>query len=111
MPANVCNTDFLPNECKGIVDRRSKIKIKNGDISFSFLTEQDMLDKKMGCIEAVSRGSAMPGYVACVDYKSPGWKALGDEEKKLSNTLVLVGKGLVFDTGGVNLKGAPRGMR
>ena len=74
LPTNVCNTDFLLGEMRAIAERwEAKVQAKGGEMSFHSLTEADMLAKGMGCIEAVARGSAMPGYVGCIDYKSPAY--------------------------------------
>lgn len=51
---------------------------------------------KMGGLLAVNKGSFAPPRFSILEYKHP--------EAKNTKPVVLVGKGVVFDTGGVNLK-------
>ncbi len=88
-PANVCNTDYLLNEAK-------KLAEKNNNVTLHYLDEKKMYELGMGCITAVGQGSKMPSYIACMEY-------YGAEDKS-QKPIVLVGKGLVYDTGGLCLK-------
>jgi leucyl aminopeptidase len=65
------------------------------NIKIKVLDEQDMLDKNMGAIYGVGRGSQRPPRMMVVEYMN------GD---KGDAPVVLVGKGITFDTGGISLK-------
>lgn len=56
---------------------------------------QELLDEKMGLFHAVGRAAVSEPRLVAVHYE-------GDAESK--ETLALVGKGVTFDTGGLNLK-------
>ncbi len=88
LPANICTTDYLLNEAKKLTDAHNKC-------SLHYIGEDQMLKLGMGCITAVGQGSKMPTYIACMEYYG------GNKDDK---PIVLVGKGLVFDTGGICLK-------
>lgn len=87
-PANICSTDYLLNEAKKLMET-------NDNCSLHYISEDEMHKLGMGCITAVGRGSNMPTYIACMEYNA------GNEKDK---PIVLVGKGLVYDTGGLCLK-------
>ncbi len=63
------------------------------------LSKTDMLRLKMGGILGVNSGSAQPPKMVILEYKT----AIRNP------TLLLVGKGLTFDSGGISLK-PPKGM-
>ncbi|WP_395947286.1 leucyl aminopeptidase [Caedibacter taeniospiralis] len=88
LPANICSTDYLLNEAK-------KLVTTSDHCSLHYIGEEEMLKLGMGCISAVGRGSPMPSYIACMEYRGG---------KKEDQPIVLVGKGLVFDSGGLCLK-------
>ncbi len=60
------------------------------------LDKADMVRLKMGGILAVNKGSEEPPKLVVVDYNP----------EKESDTVLLVGKGLTFDSGGVSIKPA-----
>lgn len=63
----------------------------------NILYRSDMKRLKMGGLLAVNKGSSEPPKLAILEYSSP---------KKNAQTVMLVGKGLTFDSGGVSLKPA-----
>jgi len=63
------------------------------------LSKADMLRLKMGGILGVNSGSAQPPKMVILEYKT----------STRNPTLLLVGKGLTFDSGGISLK-PPKGM-
>ena len=65
-------------------------------IDCTVLDKADMTKLGMGGILAVNKGSAEPPKLVIVDYAP----------KKHTDTVLLVGKGLTFDSGGVSLKPA-----
>ena len=94
LPTNICTTEYLLNETKKLSDVNKSLK-------FSYLNKKEMVDLGMGCITSVAQGSSMPPYISCLEYKA------GKANQK---PIVLVGKGLVYDTGGLCLKPS-RAMR
>lgn len=65
------------------------------DIKIKVLDEQDMLEKNMGAIYGVGRGSQRPPRMMVVEYMN------GNQDDA---PILLVGKGITFDTGGISLK-------
>ena len=88
-PPNVCNPTYLLREARKL-GRLDKVKV-------SALDERRMKELGMGAFLAVTQGSTTPGRLIVVEYR--GAKA-GDAP------VVLVGKGITFDTGGISLKPA-----
>ncbi len=70
---------------------------KQYDLKCSVLGMNDMKRLKMGGLLGVNQGSAAPPKLVILEYKS---------SKKGAQTILLVGKGLTFDSGGVSLKPA-----
>ncbi len=89
-PPNVCNSDFMVNHAKAIT--------KNLPLKLSVFEESDLKKMGMGGILAVGCGSANRPILLVIEY----W---GDKSHK-KDVLALVGKGVTFDSGGLNLKPA-----
>lgn len=70
---------------------------KDGDISCKVLGPKDCEKQKMRLLMAVASGSAMEPRFIHLHYKPKG-------KEKPKRTLVLVGKGITFDSGGLSLK-------
>ncbi|CAG0906341.1 unnamed protein product [Cyprideis torosa] len=62
----------------------------------TLLSEKELRAKGMGGILAVNQGSATPPCLVILEYRS--------ESAAKNKTVLLVGKGLTFDSGGVSLK-------
>lgn len=88
-PPNVCNPTYLLREARKL-SKLDKVRV-------SALDERKMKELGMGAFLAVSQGSHTPGKMIIVEYR--GGKT-GDAP------VVLVGKGITFDTGGISLKPA-----
>ena len=86
-PPNVCNPTYLLREARKL----SKLD----QVTVSALDEKRMSELGMGAFLAVSQGSATPGKMIIVNYKGG---------KRGDAPVVLVGKGITFDTGGISLK-------
>jgi len=88
MPPNVCNPAYLATQAKALAadDKRIHCKI---------LEEKDMEKLGMGSFLSVSQGSDAPGKMAILEYKG------GEKDEA---PIVLVGKGITFDTGGTCIK-------
>ena len=89
-PANICNPTYLAKKAKSLAKKYKSIKTK-------VLEERDMKRLGMGAFLAVARGSSEDAKLICLEYK-------GTTKKKAP--VVLVGKGITFDTGGLSLKPA-----
>ncbi|AVC44575.1 leucyl aminopeptidase [Francisella tularensis subsp. novicida] len=90
LPANICTTDYMLNEARELTS-------KYATFSLDYLDQDAMAELGMGCALAVGRGSDMSNYTVCMEYK-------GSNEGDAP--IVLVGKGLVFDNGGICIKQA-----
>ena len=86
--ANVCTPTYLGKEAKKLEKAFSSIKTK-------LLNEAQMKKLGMGALLSVSAGSAEEAQLICMEYKGAA------NNKK---PVVLVGKGVTFDTGGISIK-------
>jgi leucyl aminopeptidase len=66
------------------------------DLAVNVWDERAIVDERLGCIVAVNSGSTEPARLIELTYEPPG---VDDPE-----TIVLVGKGITFDSGGLSLK-------
>jgi leucyl aminopeptidase len=87
LPPNICNPAYLAEQATTFAGRFDKAECE-------VLEHEDMDKLGMGALLAVSRGSANPPKLIVLK-----WNNGGD-----AKPYVLVGKGITFDTGGVNLK-------
>jgi leucyl aminopeptidase len=89
LPPNVCTPTYLAERAKSLAKRHSSVKVK-------VLDEAAIRREKMGCFLAVTQGSAEPPRFIILDYRGP--------RAPRTAPIVLVGKGITFDTGGISLK-------
>ena len=89
LPGNICTPAYLADEAKKLA-RQFKLGIE-------VLERRDLERLGMGAFLAVTRGSHQPPKFIILRY------AGGAKSKK---PLVLVGKGITFDTGGISIKPA-----
>ncbi len=87
LPPNVCNPTYLAEQGQEFAARFDKAECE-------VLERDDMAKLGMGSLLAVSQGSANPPKLVVLK-----WNNGGD-----AKPYVLVGKGITFDTGGINLK-------
>ena len=88
LPGNVCTPSYLAEQSTALAARFPSIRVR-------VLEEADIRAEKMGCFLAVTQGSDQPPKFIVIEYKaSRGPRA----------PIVLVGKGITFDTGGISLK-------
>ncbi len=66
------------------------------DMTCTVLEKSDLMELGMGGVIAVNQGSATPPKVVILEYNP----------QQKSDTILLVGKGLTFDSGGISLKPA-----
>jgi len=89
LPGNICTPAYLASQAKDIGKKHGqRVKI---------LEEDDMADLGMNALLSVSRGSRQPAKLIVIEHKGG---------KKKDPPVVLVGKGLTFDAGGISIKPA-----
>lgn len=88
MPPNICNPVYL-------YDQALALEKEYENVSIERVGEQEMANLEMNSYLAVGRGSYNESVMSIINYA--GGKP-GDEP------IVLVGKGLTFDSGGISLK-------
>jgi len=88
LPGNICTPTYLANQAKSIAKKNRAMKV-------DILEEADMEKLGMGALLSVSRGSRQPAKLIVLDYKGGA---------KTAKPIVLVGKGVTFDSGGISLK-------
>ena len=89
LPANICTPSYLAAEA-------IKLAEKYPTIETSILHQEDLKTLGMGALLAVAQGSHEPPKLIEIHYQ-------GDASIK---PIVLVGKGITFDSGGISLKPA-----
>ena len=88
LPANICTPTYLAKQARELAkgDKRLRVNV---------LEEADMKRLKMGSLLSVSAGSRQAAKLIALEYRG----AAAAEQP-----VVLVGKGVTFDTGGISLK-------
>ncbi len=92
LPSNVATPSYLARRAREIASAHPAVKV-------DVLGREEIAEKKMGGLIAVSQGSPEEPKLIVLRYENGG-----DGE-----TLGLIGKGVTFDTGGISLK-TPGGM-
>lgn len=87
LPPNICNPAYLAQQAQEFAGRFEQAQCE-------VLDREQMQQLGMGSLLAVSQGSANPPKLIVLK-----WNNGGD-----AKPYVLVGKGITFDTGGINLK-------
>lgn len=90
-PPNICNPHYLAQQAQALAETYSNVQT-------TVLGEAAMAELGMNSYLAVSRGSANEAFMSIIEYKGAA-----DANAK---PIVLVGKGLTFDTGGISIKPA-----
>ncbi|MFT5520879.1 MAG: leucyl aminopeptidase [Enterobacterales bacterium] len=88
LPGNICTPTYLAEQAIELADGNDKV-------TTSILDEAELKEMGMGAFVSVSQGSDEPGKLITIEYKG------GPSDSK---PIVLVGKGITFDTGGISLK-------
>ncbi|MGI9236362.1 MAG: leucyl aminopeptidase family protein, partial [Woeseiaceae bacterium] len=83
LPANVCTPGYLARTAK-------KLAVGDGHLTTKILNEAEMKRLGMGSLLSVTAGSKEPAKLIVMQYKGAG----------KDKPVVLVGKGVTFDTGG-----------
>ena len=89
LPGNICTPTYLATQAKALAKQhRMKVKV---------LERADMQKLGMGSLLSVALGSAQPPKLIILEYHGG---------TKTQKPVVIVGKGVTFDTGGTSLKPA-----
>lgn len=102
-PPEEMSPNGLVAECKAVVDRLSKDTevMESGEVSFE-LIQGDELDRLgYGGIYGVGKGAKEPPALAIMSY-TPRYRGAANDNDGM--TMAWVGKGIVYDTGGLSLK-------
>jgi len=91
LPGNICTPTFLAEQAIELGKKYASLAVK-------ILEESDMAALGMGAFLSVSRGSRQPAKLITLEYQG------GEKNAK---PIVLIGKGLTFDAGGISLKPGP----
>ena len=88
LPGNICTPSYLADQARSLKRGVRKLKV-------SVLEEKEMEKLGMGALLSVSRGSRQPAKLIIMEYKGA---------PASNKPVVLVGKGLTFDAGGISIK-------
>jgi leucyl aminopeptidase len=88
LPGNICTPSYIARQAKQLARGQKNLKV-------NVLEEADMRELKMGSLLSVSAGSRQAAKLITLEYSGG---------KSKDAPVVLVGKGVTFDTGGISLK-------
>ncbi|WP_395340566.1 leucyl aminopeptidase [Ningiella sp. W23] len=88
MPPNICNPQFLN-------DQAAELVANYDSLSLETINEAKMAELKMDSYLAVGRGSVNESIMSIIEHKG------GEKDQA---PIVIVGKGLTFDSGGISIK-------
>lgn len=88
LPGNICTPSYLADTAKALGKQHSALKV-------TVLDEAKMEKLGMGSLLSVSRGSRQPAKLITMEHNG------GPKSQK---PIVIVGKGLTFDAGGISIK-------
>lgn len=91
MPGNLCTPDFLADTASELA-KRHKLKV-------TVWGRKDLEREQMGAFLAVAQGTPQEPRLVTLEYR---------RGRRDAKPIVLVGKGLCFDTGGISIKPADR---
>lgn len=92
MPPNICNAAYLASQARQLADNWSH------SISTRVIGEHQMHELGMNAYLAVGSGSQNESLMSVIEYKG--------HPSPETRPIVLVGKGLTFDSGGISIKPA-----
>ncbi|MBK8814949.1 MAG: leucyl aminopeptidase [Methylococcaceae bacterium] len=90
LPGNICTPTYM-------AEQALELNKNHAELSVKVLEEAEMQELGMGSLLSVSRGSRQPAKLITLEYKGA---------KNDAKPVVLVGKGVTFDAGGISLKPA-----
>ncbi|MGH8562417.1 MAG: leucyl aminopeptidase, partial [Nevskiales bacterium] len=92
LPGNICTPAYLAEQARELGKRHNKIRVR-------VLEQPEMEKLGMGALLSVAKGSRQPPKFIVMEYLA------GNKGDK---PVVLVGKGLTFDAGGISIKPAAK---
>jgi leucyl aminopeptidase len=92
LPPNVCTPTYLMQEARAVGRRHRRVRV-------AVLNEARMRRLGMGSLLSVTAGSEQPARFIIMRYQGG---------RRSQAPVVLVGKGITFDTGGISLKPGPQ---
>jgi leucyl aminopeptidase len=92
LPGNICTPTYLADAARKLAKEYKHLNAK-------ILDQADMEKLGMGALLAVTRGSWQPPKLIILEYKGTSSK---------QQPIVLIGKGLTFDAGGISIKPSDR---
>ncbi|XOD70022.1 MAG: leucyl aminopeptidase [Sodalis sp. (in: enterobacteria)] len=92
MPPNICNSAYLLSQARQMADECGQTMI------IRVIDEKKMKELGMNAYLAVSQGSANESLMSLIEYNGTS--------NTYTKPIVLVGKGLTFDSGGISIKPA-----
>jgi leucyl aminopeptidase len=97
-PGATCTPEHLASEAR-------KLARAHG-LKLTVFTEKELAREKMAGILTVGRGSAHPPRLIALEYGAAQKKGAKSGRSAKRPTLVFVGKGITFDSGGISIKPA-----
>jgi len=91
LPSNICTPIYLAEQARALAKKHASLRVQ-------VLDEAAIRREKMGCLLAVAQGSHQPPRFIVLEHRV---------SKSDKPPVVLVGKGVTFDTGGISLKDPP----
>ncbi|MDP5209182.1 leucyl aminopeptidase [Microbulbifer sp. 2205BS26-8] len=88
LPGNICTPSYLAAEARKLAKKQAKL-------TATVLDEKKMQSLGMGALLSVAKGSEQPPALIAMHYKG---------SKASEKPVVLVGKGITFDSGGISIK-------
>ncbi|MFL5581291.1 MAG: leucyl aminopeptidase [Gemmatimonadaceae bacterium] len=88
-PGNICTPDYLADTARAVAQRHG--------MGITVLGRKEMQEQKMGSFLAVAQGTPQEPRLVAIEHM---------KGKKGAKPVVLVGKGLCFDSGGISIKPA-----
>ncbi|MCC7258878.1 MAG: leucyl aminopeptidase [Gammaproteobacteria bacterium] len=92
LPANICTPSYLVRQAREVARGNARLGV-------TVLDEARMRRLKMGSLLSVTAGSDEPARFIVMNYRGAA---------RSKAPVVLVGKGITFDTGGISLKPGPQ---
>lgn len=92
LPANICTPTYMSERAQSLCRAHKNAPVQ---LSCKILDEEAMRELKMGALLAVAQGSEEPAKMIILEYQGG---------TKNQPPIVLIGKGVTFDTGGISLK-------
>ncbi|MFQ5470572.1 MAG: leucyl aminopeptidase [Gammaproteobacteria bacterium] len=91
LPGNICTPGYLADQARVLAKKHQKLTTK-------VIEQKQMETLKMGAFLSVARGSRQAPKLITMEYTG------GNSDDK---PIVLVGKGITFDSGGISIKPSP----